>query len=44
MLKHDLSHLTSHSTNDSFLSAVHFATGILDKFPLFLAAQKRQSY
>lgn len=27
-----------------FLSAVHFAVGILDTFPFFLATQKRQSH
>lgn len=44
MLKCDFSHLMSHSANDSFLSAVHLAVGILDKFPFSLAAQKKQSY
>ena len=44
MLAKDFSHLMSHSANDSFLSAVHLAVGVLDKFPFFLAIQKRQSY
>ena len=43
MLKRDLSHLVSHTANDSFLSAVHLAVGVLDKFPFSLAAQKKQS-
>ena len=44
MLKHDFSHLMSHSANDSFLFALHLAVGVLDKFPFSLAAQKKQSY
>ena len=43
MLKHDFSHLISHSANGRYLSSVYLAAGILDTFFFFPGPAKRQS-